>query len=154
PVGESIGRYVVLGTLGIGGMGVVLLAYDPTLRRNVALKLLRPDDYGSERVGVRAARLVREAQAMAQIAHPNVLAVYEVGQVEGQVYVAMEHVHGETLRRWLKKPRPWREIAANFAGAARGLHAAHRLGLVHRDFKPDNVLVSRDGRVLVCDFGL
>src|SRR5262249_35794259 len=102
----------------------------------------------------RAARLVREAQAMAKIAHPNVISVFDVGSFDDQVFIAMELVDGPSLRVWLETPRSTREIVAVFAQAGRGLEAAHGLGLVHRDFKPDNVLVSKDGRVLVTDFGV
>ena len=152
--GTVIGRFIVLDTLGSGGMGLVLLAYDPSLDRKVAIKLLRPDLRFGESSEIRTARLLREAQAMAKIGHRNVLQVYDVGMFEGQVFVAMEHIDGETLTSWLARPHGWREIAETFADAARGLHAAHTLGLVHRDFKPDNVLVARDGRVLVTDFGV
>jgi tetratricopeptide (TPR) repeat protein len=152
--GTTIDRFIVLGTLGSGGMGMVLLAYDPSLDRKLALKLLRPDLTVGVNAEQRAARLVREAQAMAKIAHPNVLAVHDVGTFQGQVFFAMEHVDGVTLTRWLEARRGWREIVARFVAAARGLAAAHALGLVHRDFKPDNVLVDRDGHVRVTDFGV
>src|SRR5262245_26589796 len=152
--GDLIGRFVVIRVLGSGGMGVVLLAYDVALNRNVALKLLRSDLRAGEQSDTRTARLLREAQAMAQIAHRNVVSVYEVGTAGEQVYIAMEHVDGETLSSWLSAPRPWRTIVAAFAEAAHGLHAAHVLGMVHRDFKPENVFVAKDGRVLVGDFGL
>src|SRR5262249_55553299 len=103
--GACIGRFIVLGTLGSGGMGVGLLAHDQALQRHVAIKLLRPDLIVPDVDGTRAARLLREAQAMAQIAHRNVLAVYDVGTFHDQVFIAMEHVDGETLTEWLKKPR-------------------------------------------------
>src|SRR5215831_13342604 len=152
--GQLIGRFIVVDTLGAGGMGVVLLGYDPSLDRRVAIKLLHPDLRDGDAGDRRTERLLREARAMAQIAHRNVLAVYEVGTFEGQVFIAMEHIEGETLARWLVKPRSRREILDKFIPAARGLAAAHALGLVHRDFKPDNVLVAKDGRVMVADFGL
>ncbi|MBL9105318.1 MAG: serine/threonine protein kinase [Myxococcales bacterium] len=145
-----IGRYLVLHELGRGGMGVVLLAYDPELDRKVAVKLL-----GAQ--GADAAqqdRLLREAQAMARLAHPNVAAVFDVGVLGGQVYLAMEYVEGESLRAWLGARRPWRVVVDMFVQAGRGLAAAHAAGLVHRDFKPDNAIVGRDGRVRVLDFGL
>ena len=153
-VGARIGRYVVEGALGEGGMGKVYLARDPELARTVALKLVNaPADEGDS-TG-RRARLQREAQAMAQVSHPNVVPVYDVGTHEGQVFVAMEHVEGETLKAWVQqRPRAWREVVDAFAAAGEGLAAAHARGLVHRDFKPDNVLVGRDGRVRVLDFGL
>ncbi len=153
-VGDRVGRYLVLATLGSGGMGVVFTAYDPQLDRKVALKLLR----GNLGVNAKEARtrLKREAQAIAQLNHPNVVGVYDVGTTEsGDVYIAMEFVEGDTLTSWLKKwPRTWREILDVFHQAARGLMAAHSVGLLHRDFKPDNVLVGGDGRVRVTDFGL
>jgi serine/threonine protein kinase len=153
-IGDRVGRYLVLATLGSGGMGVVFTAYDPQLDRKVALKLLRAN------LGVNAkearTRLKREAQAIAQLNHPNVVAVYDVGTTDGgDVYIAMEFVEGDTVSSWLKKwPRTWREILDVFHQAGRGLMAAHSVGLLHRDFKPDNVLVGSDGRVRVTDFGL
>jgi len=150
--GRSIGRYVILSTLGEGGMGVVFAAYDPELDRRVAVKVLR------ERVGDAAelrARLMREAQAMARLSHPNVVSVHDVGRFEDRVFVAMEFVEGRTLGEWVKeKPRSWREVLAVFLQAGKGLAAAHSAGLVHRDFKPGNVLVGKSGSVKVMDFGL
>src|SRR5947207_8982733 len=135
-------------------MGVVFAAYDPQLDRKVALKLLRAN-LGANAKDARA-RLKREAQAIAQLNHPNVVGVYDVGTTDdGDVYIAMEFVEGDTLTTWLKRwPRTWREILEIFHQAARGLLAAHGVGLLHRDFKPDNVLVGGDGRVRVTDFGL
>jgi serine/threonine protein kinase len=153
-VGDRVGRYLVLSALGAGGMGVVFAAYDPQLDRKVALKLLRAGiTYNTKDART---RLRREAQAIAQLSHPNVVAVYDVGTTdEGDLYIAMEFVEGDTLTSWLKKyPRTWREIVDVFVQAARGLLAAHSVGLLHRDFKPDNVLVGGDGRVRVTDFGL
>jgi serine/threonine protein kinase/tetratricopeptide (TPR) repeat protein len=150
--GSTIGRYVVLDVLGQGGMGVVYTAYDPELDRRVALKLLRPKGRNSE---LAATRLLREAQAMAKLSHPHVVTVHDVGQHEGKVFIAMEYVEGETLSDWVERgPHPIAEIVERFAAAGRGLAAAHRAGLVHRDFKPDNVLLGNDGRVQVADFGL
>jgi len=150
--GAHIGRYVVEATIGTGGMGVVVAARDPGLERQVALKVVRPD------VGDRAyrQRLVREARAMAQLEHQNVVRVYDAGEERGEVFVAMELVRGGTLGQWMRaERRPWREVLSRFIAAGRGLEAAHAAGLVHRDFKPDNVLVSgADGRVCVTDFGL
>ncbi len=148
--GDRIGRYVLISSIGQGGMGVVFLAYDPELDRRVALKLLRIGLLGREG----KARLTREAQALARLSHPNVVPVYDVGTVDDQAFVAMEYVEGQTLKRWLKTPRQWREIVAVMRDAGRGLAAAHAAGLVHRDFKPDNVLIGVDGRVRVVDFGL
>ncbi len=154
-IGDRVGRYLVLSTLGAGGMGVVFAAYDPQLDRKVALKLLRANLRGPSAKEART-RLKREAQAIAQLSHPNVVGVYDVGTTpDGDVYIAMEFVEGDTLTTWLKRwPRTWREILEVFHQAARGLQAAHQVGLLHRDFKPDNVLVGGDGRVRVTDFGL
>ena len=149
-VGERFGELVVLSKLGSGGMGEVFAAYDPQLDRKVAVKVLRRDAGGKEAHD----RLLREAQAMAQLSHPNVITVHQVGVREGQVFVVMEHVSGGTLREWMGESRPWRDVLAIFADAGRGLASAHRAGLVHRDFKPDNVLIRADGRVAVTDFGL
>jgi hypothetical protein len=149
PDRTRIGRYVVLGKLGRGGMGSVYRAEDTELARPVALKRLHAAADSDTR-----ARLVREARAAAQLAHPNVLTVYEVGDHEGTPYIAMELVDGSTLTAWLGHDRTWREIVAMFVQAGRGLVAAHERGLVHRDFKPDNVLVDRAGRARVADFGL
>jgi len=147
------GRYTVLQLLGQGGMGVVLAAYDSTLDRRVALKLLQARfDDGP----VHQTCLLREAQAMARLSHPNVVAVYDAGQLaDGRIFIAMEMVKGQTLRSWCKeRPRVWHEVLEVFIAAGRGLSAAHESGLVHRDFKPDNVLVGDDGRVRVMDFGV
>ncbi len=146
--GTMIGqRYLVERVLGRGGMGTVYLARDMSLGRDVALKL--------HRAGSGHDRLYREAVAMAQLAHPNVVTVFEVGVVDDQLFVAMEYIRGETLRGWVtQKPRTWREIVALMIDAGEGLAAAHRAGLVHRDFKPENVLVGEDGRPRVSDFGL
>jgi serine/threonine protein kinase len=149
--GDSIGRFVVLGVLGEGGMGVVYSAYDPHLDRKVAIKVLRPDVMS---VGDAHARLLREAQAMAKIDHPNVVHVHEVGMLGEQVYVAMEFCDGGTLRAWLTTTRTRDAIIECFVQAGRGLAAAHAAGLVHRDFKPDNVLLAKDHTVRVTDFGL
>ncbi len=143
-------HYEILERLGAGGMGIVYLARDKRLARKVALKLIRT---GPSHASV--TRLVREAQAIAKLSHPNVVTVFQIGTHEDQPFVAMEYVDAGTARTWLEaKPRTWREIVALYLAAGRGLEAAHRAHLVHRDFKPDNVLVGDDGRVRVADFGL
>ncbi|MBZ0235369.1 MAG: serine/threonine protein kinase, partial [Deltaproteobacteria bacterium] len=152
-VGARLGRYELTGLLGAGGMGIVLAARDPELDRQVAVKILRSTAGMLDSDGT--ARLRREGMAMARLTHPNVIRVYDVG-IEGEhVFVAMELVRGTDLATWLRlKPRTDAEILAAFIEAGRGLAAAHDAGLVHRDFKPQNVLVGDDGRVLVTDFGL
>jgi tetratricopeptide (TPR) repeat protein/predicted Ser/Thr protein kinase len=153
--GEVIGRYVILAKLGAGGMGVVYAAYDPELDRKVALKLLRHDASGSELQGVARARLLRESQALAKFSHPEIVAIYDVGEHESGVWIAMEFVEGQTLGAWAKQtPRGWQEVLAVMRATGRGLAAAHAVGLVHRDIKPENIMISADGRVRVMDFGL
>ena len=152
--GSEVGRYVVLARIGAGGMGVVYSAYDPELDRKVALKLLHPGDGAGERPSLGHARLAREAKAMAKLTHPNVATVHDVGSFGSRVFIAMEYVGGGTLRQWLVDAHPWREVVDLFVAAGRGLAAAHAEGIVHRDFKPDNVLVGIDGRARVVDFGL
>ncbi|HEY5949636.1 MAG TPA: protein kinase, partial [Kofleriaceae bacterium] len=151
--GTKLGRYVIRETLGIGGMGIVYAAHDPDLHRDVAIKVLRPE---LSRIDPDATkRIIREAQAMAKLAHPNVVPVFDVGMVDGQVFIAMERVSGTSLRTWLTAgARRPAEILDMFIAAGRGLVAAHDAGMVHRDFKPDNVLVGSDGRPRVTDFGL
>ncbi|ATB31745.1 serine/threonine-protein kinase [Melittangium boletus] len=150
------GRYTVLHALGRGAMGEVVSAYDSRLDRRVALKLLRSEADTGHSMEDLATRMVREAQAMARLSHPNVVAVYDVGTLEdGDIFIAMEMVEGQTLRKWTEQtPRSWRDILRVYVAAGHGLAAAHEAGLVHRDFKPENVLVGRDGRARVMDFGL
>ncbi len=146
--GDRLGRYLLVGPLGAGAMGEVWTADDPELGRKVAIKVLKDE------LTIWSERLRREARAMAQLVDPGVVAVYDVGEAGGRVYVAMELIDGTNLREWLATARPWRAIVELFVAAGRGLAAAHAAGLVHRDFKPDNVLVARDGRVAVGDFGI
>ncbi|HET9449728.1 MAG TPA: serine/threonine-protein kinase, partial [Aggregicoccus sp.] len=154
PRGTPLGRYLILERLGAGGMGEVYAAFDPQLNRKVALKLLLPGGNPEMQAEARL-RLLREAQAMARLSHPNVIPVYDLGEFGERVFVAMELIEGRTLRRWLQEtPRSWREVVEVLSAAGRGLAAAHAAGLVHRDFKPDNVLLGRDERVYVLDFGL
>ncbi|HEY3806765.1 MAG TPA: serine/threonine-protein kinase [Kofleriaceae bacterium] len=147
-----IGRYQILELLGEGGMGSVYVAHDPQLDRDVALKLVRSDHRTRPEMD---ARLAREARAMARVRHPNVIAVYDSGEVDEGVYIAMELVEGETLKRWLaREDRSWQDVVRMFVQAGRGLAAAHAAGIVHRDFKPENVLIDVAGRVAVGDFGV
>jgi serine/threonine protein kinase len=153
--GETIGRYIVLECLGVGGMGVIYSAWDPRLDRKLAIKVVR-DRHGKLGSARGRARLLREGQALARLRHPNVISVHDVGTHEDRVFVAMEFVEGETLHRWLlRSPRPpITQLIDVFLQVGRGLAAAHRAGLVHRDVKPDNVMLGDDGRVLVLDFGI
>lgn len=153
--GATVGRYRLLEVIGRGAFGVVFLAHDPDLDRKVAVKLVRL----GERAPELARRAILEAKAMARLSHPNVVTVHDVGTFEGGVYLAMELVEGTTLSAWLQaRPRTWQAIVEVFAKAGDGLVAAHEVGLVHRDFKPDNVLIAESPggppRVLVTDFGL
>jgi tRNA A-37 threonylcarbamoyl transferase component Bud32/tetratricopeptide (TPR) repeat protein len=153
PPGTRIGRYTALDLVGVGGMSEVYAAYDPDLDRKIAVKLLRARE---PRRDVRdQARLMKEAQATARLSHPNVVTVHDVGTFGERVFIAMEYVEGHTLASWTAaREHDWRQIVATFADAGRGLAAAHAAGLVHRDFKPQNVMVGRDGLVRVMDFGL
>lgn len=148
----QVGRFPILRRLGAGGMGAVYAAYDELLDRKVALKVMHTSRGGS--VGRRQRTLV-EARALARLTHANIPMVYEVGEAEGQVYISMEYIDGATLADWLAEaPRSWQDILSMYVQAGAGLAAAHQAGIVHRDFKPDNVLVGRDGRPRVVDFGL
>ncbi|MBL4689231.1 MAG: serine/threonine protein kinase, partial [Nannocystaceae bacterium] len=153
PTVKTLGRYEITGRLGAGSMGVVFSAIDPSLDRRVAVKVLHEgksaDPEGQQ-------RMLREGQALARLSHPNIVEVFDVGHVGENVFVAMELVEGSTLREWLGEPRSrsWRDVVRVFSAAGRGLAAAHAAGVVHRDFKPDNVLVGTDNRVRVMDFGL
>ena len=155
PTGASLGRYTILRRLGAGAMGVVYSAFDPDLDRKVAIKILhsRTNAVSSGEEG--KLRLLREAKALARLSHPNVVAIHDVGTFGDRIFLAMEFVDGETLGAWLKKRRrPWKESVELLIKAGEGLAAAHRGGLIHRDFKPDNVVLGHDGRVRVLDFGL
>ncbi len=159
--GAKIGRFRILHQLGEGGMGLIFAAHDAELDRQIALKILRPRERGG---ALSRARMIREAQALAKLSHPNVVTVYEVGEHKGHVFIAMELVEGRTLRGWLKvheaqlsrrmQKTAWRAISTVFAAAGRGLAAAHDAGIIHRDFKPTNVIVGPSGRVTVLDFGI
>jgi eukaryotic-like serine/threonine-protein kinase len=146
--GDSLGRYIILHELGRGGLGIVFAAYDPTLDRNVAIKIL-------SHAGADASMLLNEARTLAKLSHPNIVAVHDVGIEDGCPYVAMEYVVGQTLRQWMDgAPRTWMDIRDVFLKAADALHFAHSRGVVHLDFKPQNVLLNREGHVQVSDFGL
>ncbi|HWB82074.1 MAG TPA: serine/threonine-protein kinase, partial [Nannocystaceae bacterium] len=147
--GSRVGRYVVVERVGSGTMGTVYAAHDPELDREVAIKLLHE---GASDPRQRAAQL-REGKALARLSDPHVVAVFDVGLHEQRVFVAMEYVRGATLRAWCEQ-RTVAEIVAIYVDAARGLAAAHAAGIVHGDFKPDNVIVGADGRARVSDFGL
>ncbi len=156
--GTSVGRYVVIDFVDAGGMGAIYQAFDPELNRPVALKILTvkkersQDSLAAERAKT---RMLREAQALAQLTHPNVVTVYDVGEYQDSIFIAMEFVEGSDLLDWQKKNHPSRqEMLAKVIDAGLGLAAAHKVGIVHRDFKPGNVIVGNDGRVRVLDFGL
>jgi serine/threonine protein kinase len=165
-IGSRVQRFEVIGHLGTGGMGSVFRAHDPELERDVAIKLVARRPPTAEELSetrtldlrssgpATADALLHEARLMARLSHPNVLPVYEVGLIDGAVFVVMEHIEGHDLRTWLERRRTRHEIIGVFLQAGRGLAAAHRCGIVHRDFKPENVLVGADGRVRVADFGL
>jgi tetratricopeptide (TPR) repeat protein/predicted Ser/Thr protein kinase len=150
PPAPQIGRFVVLNKIGAGGLGIVYAAYDPQLDRRVAIKLV----HRRHEVARDGQRVLREAQALARLSHPHVVAVHEVGEHDDRLFIAMELVEGLTLSDWARRPHEWRDALQALLDAARGLAAAHRAGIVHRDFKPANVIVGHDGRARVLDFGL
>ena len=153
--GAKIGRYVVEGTIGAGGMGIVLAAYDPLLERTVALKLVRGLDRTPAAISGARARISAEAKAMARVPHPNVVAVHEVVEEGDELVIAMERVDGADLGTWLADaPRSRAERLHAVIDAGRGIAAAHAAGLVHRDIKPANILIGRDGRARITDLGL
>ena len=147
--GTRVGRYLMLEPIGRGAMGVVFSAYDPGLDRQVAVKVVKSRDVAKRQP--RLDRVLREARALARVCHPNV----DVGMADGEAFIAMEHVRGETLAKWMRRgPHSWRAVLQQFIPAARGLAAVHAAGMVHRDFKPDNVMIDDEGGVRVMDFGL
>ena len=148
--GTLFGRYIVVRPIARGGMGAVALAYDTQLERRVAIKVLLTAAEPEEA----RARMLREAQAMAQLSHPNVVGIYDVGTQAGDIFLAMEFVDGVPMSEWLSAQRSIREVLATLKLAGRGLAAAHAAGIVHRDFKPGNVIIGHDGRVCVLDFGI
>jgi eukaryotic-like serine/threonine-protein kinase len=151
-IGAQVGRYQILAPIGRGGMGEVYAAHHPDLDRRIALKIV--DESGPDSAE-RRARLLREARAIARLSHPNVVTVHDAGTVGDRVYIAMELVEGETVDAWLRAARrTWREVVDVFIAAGRGLAAAHAAEIIHRDFKPQNIMVGKDGTVRVMDFGL
>lgn len=149
-LGSQLGRYIVLKPLGSGGMGIVYAGYDPELDRRVAIKVLRSGRSKDRAVD----ELVAEARTLAKLADPNVISVFEVQRADQAVFIAMELVEGETLGAWGKRQRSWVERIGVLLGAGRGLAAAHRKEIIHRDFKPANVMLDERGRARVMDFGL
>ena len=160
PPGTLIGRYLVLDHIGAGGMGTVHAAWDRELQRKIALKLVRPERKEGEGATQARARFLREAQALAQISHPNVVTVFDLGPWGDEVYLAMEFVEGRDLRAFLDELPPiederrWPRVLEIFREIGRGLEAVHAAGLVHRDVKPANLMIGSDGRARVMDFGL
>ena len=147
----ELGRYVLERELGAGAMGMVFLARDPALNRRVVLKTIHPTH---RRTLERRRRLLAEAHALARLEHPNIVTVHDIGETDEEMFVALEYVEGPTIRQWLDDEPSADEIVAAYLDAARGLSAAHRAGVVHRDFKPDNAVLGPDGRVRIVDFGL
>ncbi|MEM9456629.1 MAG: serine/threonine-protein kinase [Myxococcota bacterium] len=150
PPAVRFGQFTVQDTIGRGGMGIVYAAYDQKLDRKVAVKVLLEERSGPEA----RRRFLREAQAMARLSHPNVVTVHEVGESDGEVYVAMEFIRGQSIDAWIQTKPSWAEVLAVFVQAGQGLIAAHEVGLVHRDLKPHNIMRGEDGVVKVLDFGL
>ncbi len=155
PEGYEVGRYRIARRIGMGGMGVVYEALDPQLDRRVALKLVTFAGGSDEERDEARTRMLREAQSLAVLSHPNVVTVYDAGTMDSSVFIAMEFVEGLSLADWIPQEKPTlAEIVRTYCAAGEGLAAAHRAGLVHRDFKPQNVLLGADGRVRVIDFGI
>ncbi|MCH9682406.1 MAG: serine/threonine-protein kinase [Deltaproteobacteria bacterium] len=147
----KLGRFTVLEPIGHGAMGSVLAAYDDELDRKVAIKIM-VDGHGANTA--HRIRFEREAQALARLSHPNVVPVYEVGEADGRLFLAMELIRGQSLDVWAKSEHDWSTVLDVYVQAGRGLAAAHRAGLVHRDLKPHNIMRGEDGAVKVLDFGL
>lgn len=153
--GMSVGRYMIVEMIGSGGLGAVYSAFDPELDRKVAIKVLKTQTAFELDPNLMRVRLLREARAMARLSHPNVAPVFDVGTYAGEVFLAMELIDGETFRQWRRSDtRSWQSARDVLCEAGRGLIAAHDAGLIHRDFKPGNIMIGRDGRVRVLDFGL
>jgi len=153
--GTLVGRFVILGLIGRGAMGEVYRAHDPQLDRSIAIKLLRAGLGETDKTKSAPLRLMQEARSMARVSHPHVIAAHEVGMHDDRVFLVMEWVDGVTLDQWLKaKPRPWRDVVRLFMKAGAGLAAAHEAGVLHRDFKPHNVMVTSHDEPRITDFGL
>src|SRR5262249_51163371 len=150
--GSRLGRYRIEKLVAQGGMGVVLVADDPTLRRKVAIKVCRPA--GAARAAALEARLMQEARALAQLRHPNVVAVYDAGRDGDDLFLVLELIEGESMRAWLSREHRWQDALSVCVAAGRGLEAMHHAGLAHRDVKPENILLAADGRTLLVDLGL
>ncbi|HEU0029223.1 MAG TPA: protein kinase, partial [Kofleriaceae bacterium] len=150
PTPAKIGRYEIRGALGAGGMGVVLRGHDPVLGREVAIKMIKSTLVEP----AHRHRMLREARAIAKVRHPNVVSVHELGEAGDELYVAMELVAGTMLQRWLGTPRPVEQRIALVLAIGRGLAAVHAAELLHRDIKPDNIVVRDDGTPVLVDFGL
>src|SRR5580698_6976484 len=149
--GQQLGQYTIEAAIGAGGMGVVFRANDTKLHRPVAIKFLSTDlaDAAARR------RFQREAQMASSLNHPHILTVYDVGEFQGRQYLATEFVDGGTLKSWAQRqPRSWEEVAELLTGVADGLATAHQAGILHRDIKPDNILVTTSGYAKLADFGL
>ncbi len=154
-VGTVVGRFVVVDFLGAGGMGEVYAAYDPNLERKVAIKFLRREFLGRDKQEIAAERMRREARLVAKLSHPNVVTVYEIDVFAERLFIAMEYIDGQSVAEWLKaEPRTVRDIVRVFLAAGAGLASAHAAGVIHRDFKPHNVMIAKGGDVRVMDFGL
>lgn len=154
-VGSRVGRYIVLDKIGSGGMGVVYAAHDRALGRKIALKFVRARSGSGRDITQERARLLHEAQALARVTQANVVAVHDTGNQGDDVWIAMEHVDGKTFREWLREqPRRWTDVFRVMLDVGRGLAAIHAAGLIHRDLKPDNIMVRTDGRGVVMDLGL
>lgn len=157
PRGATVGRYVILGRLGFTGTGVIYAAFDPELDRKIAIKLIVIDGDDPDRFAEERARLLAKAEAATKVSHKCTVEVHDVGTVAGGIFIAMEYIDGIDLRQWMEardEPFPWPEVNRVFREAGRGLAAAHNVGVVHGDFKPERVLLAERGRICVLDFGL
>src|SRR6185295_19721799 len=150
---EQIGKYHVLGRIGRGGMGMVYKAHDPILDRPVALKVISPEIEVTDEL---RARFFREAQACARLSHPNIVTIYDMGEHDGRLFIVMELLDGDELRGLIaqRKALPLEDKVSVMAQICGGLHYAHQKGIVHRDVKPGNIFLLRNGQVKILDFGI